>query len=494
MPAPPKTNEVVEPTDTSHAPVESRKKSDKKKKRELERKARRAAEKILITPLQTDLLSSDTEVDSPCSGVSSEVLDGAEQNLSVPSICKSEDEIGHDDNAPSQDSVSSLLANDTLTLGGKDTDGTVLVRQEQKVTSDALPVSIIAPPPPPDTRKVEVSAVVQNTLRCNENHGTASPPMPITKANRHKDWVKFENAFKVDGFSHHIILPDHLAHNSRAYYPFYDCPFEQSGTLDCPYHKAYCACIDPMEPRNDKYIVYAENDPCHIGPYNYLQTAKLMNFFDSQPETKDRLMLVDDDLYYWLYTEGRHWRVEGLTSKKFKYTKMPKALEVEIEDYAKGYSKGKYMKQVDQFHDLASKNERLRSLSCQPAITEELLNALQKKCESGPDEEAVCYCKGTCLTNPLEDDDLVECAYIGCQTAFFHRGCVEKLGYHKVTTWYCSSCERFMNFEAQMAYLWAKASHKKQHLPDFESKALRCEMRARAVKAGALLSTYCGIH
>lgn len=277
-----------------------------------------------------------------------------------------------------------------------------------------------------------------------------SPPDTIstTKTGRHKDWLKFANSLKLDAVSQPLFTMMHPAYVGCTDSLFVDdCPFYVSGTPDCPYHKAYCKCIDPF--MNFKYIVYADTNPRRLGPFNYMRGEKLMAFLEQQPETKGRLMLVDEDIYDWLSTEGRAWRLYHLVASKLALKHLPMRLSWELQDYLHGSPKGRLLKQIDRFHELSDKNARLRSVGSSPDITIELLKTLCEKREPGDFAKGICYCKETVPADPEKNNELVECEYVDCLTKFFHRRCMEKLNYSHVTTWFCRDCEQIMSTEAQ---------------------------------------------
>ncbi|KAF1972093.1 hypothetical protein BU23DRAFT_165870 [Bimuria novae-zelandiae CBS 107.79] len=500
----------AEPASLEHAPVEPRKKKDRKKQREAERKARRVAEMESVAPVQTEIFSGDTEVDSPTSKLTStkySAHEALEEGSPVSPKHASQEEIEvSEEGLPASSDLfpSSLevdrggflsLSGDTSIVGSKPSAITAPAKGGKGSNEDPLSPLPIAILPSIRTQKAQKDSPTEPAKVKDMNGHLSDIPLPTSKVARHKDWLKFASAFKVDGFSTLMFLPDHPAYDNC---PFYDCPWEGTGTLDCPYHKSYCKCIDPLEPTNDKYIIYPGTEPCQIGPFNCIQSAKLMSFLEYQPETKGRLMLVEEDLFFWLYTAGRNWRVEDLSLKKLQNMtvpkNMPKVLMWEVDDYLRGYSKGWYLKQVDRFQELADKNERLRHRSCEPTITVEFLEIMRKKCETGPDDEAICYCKQNLPDNPRDDEGLVRCAYYDCPIGLFHHRCVEKLGHDKLSTWYCGSCERSMSIEAQKALHYTDSSYKNRPMPDVNSREFQPALRAVAALVDAHTMGYCERH
>ncbi|KAL1597939.1 hypothetical protein SLS60_008427 [Paraconiothyrium brasiliense] len=504
-------------------PIESRKKKDRKKQREAERKARRAAENEPLASKEVDELLGDTEVGSPSSEVSTaynvlakEPVAKADQALKSPCTQGSISKVAGADVSDDVNGAHLELSRDTLKDGIQRLRHTMHAKKETPLVSwlHFLDPLLEVPPPSSDQAPKLVPAMLAastvnkpvtdsvTTLKREPGHSespkyeSASMPLSISKLGRHKDWVKFAGFLKVDGPSDLLFSSMHPAYQEHADTLFIGgCPWEASGTPDCPYHKTYCACIDPVDPTNDKYIVYAETYPYQIGPFNCIQAQKLLQFFETQSETKDRLMLVDEDLYLWLCTEGRHWFVEAVTPKQMESPSLPNRLRWEVKDYVRGYSKGRILKLIDQFQNLADKNERLRMIGCRTNITEELLESLRKKCETRPEEEAICYCKDNIPPHHHPDHhDLVECMYDNCPIQFFHRRCVEKLGYAKVTTWYCAFCEAYMNVAAQKALHEADAIHKGLSAPDFADGKYGAQLRCVAAGIDMMKTGHCGGH
>ena len=442
-----------ESMDPSHSPVESRKKKIKKKQREAKRKSRRALEKKAEVSLNTDLFSGDTEVDSPSEKLPHDTLshgfmDNPQGSSSVAPYCLSEGdlhvakEIVDLDFSPSND----------LSLGSVEFSGEALTtNKNKKYTIDEGHSENKDIPSLDGCSSLITHKFPELTNKVNKMQ-IQSAPIPTSKTGRHKDWVNFLEFFKVDEASRHIFTPDHPMYASSTDCSLFHCPFEVSGTPNCPYHKTYCDCYDPLNPRNDKYIAYVDSKSLCLGPFNYIQSEKLLAFFSVQPETKNRLMLVDYDLYPWLHSKGLNWSIDKLNWNEMQTKSAPKNMPMrlmwEVEEYFRGIPKGRALKQVDQFQQLAARNARLNNVSCHPPITKEILETMRKKFEHVHPSNAICYCWDHPPTNDCDYENLVQCAYRNCPIGWYHRRCIEKLGYNKVTTWYCGFCEDYMQVEA----------------------------------------------
>ncbi|KAL5379264.1 hypothetical protein DPSP01_008538 [Paraphaeosphaeria sporulosa] len=513
---PKKPTEVAELPDTKHAAVESRKKKEKKRQREAQRKARRAAEKEHGDPELVGPSPDGTEADESAfevSPVDSMFRDGGmdstfrdlcsllkEGSTSEAEGTDAADDCD-DDHSSSYDEVGEAIEHSihvphakaelmchSLRLAPSMRDYSSVGGNMTPEFSSKLSKHLFGP----GRTTKGVTSIENKSVSFELSKSPAT--IPTTKTGRHRDWLQqFANAMKFDSVGRPLFEPDHPAYKntSSACSWIGECPYESSGIPDCPYHRTYCKCVDPTNQNNFQYIVYADSNPCELGPYNYMQSRKLMEFFQSQPETKDKLMLVDEDLYTWLYTVGRHWRVEGMTMKKLENTPMPKRLSWEIEDYVRGFQKGRAMNQVEQFQDLADRNERLSLVGCRAKVTEQLLESLRKKCETGPADESICYCQADLPENLKAKEELVECMFNDCPIRFFHRHCIGKLGYNKVTTWYCGHCEKNISVAAQKALHEAHAISMKTPAPDFESREMKGKMRFVAKRSDMLLTGHC---
>ena len=429
-------------TDQSHAPVESRKKKDKKKQREKERKARRASEKKSAGSLNTNPISGDTEVNSPSGEL-------------PPTGTLSQDLLNNAKGSPS--ATPYRLSEGDLEAAKEIIDTTFTPSQDLLVDSANGDKSGEKNPSLYDDANLSSITHKLPTLSPNINGDeTQSAQIPVSKIGRHEDWFKFLDFLKVDGLVGPLFTPGHSSSDNQADCSFPDCPFEASRTPDCPFHEPYCKCIDPLNPKNNKCIVYADVEPSYIGPFNCMQVQKLLSFFAAQPETKNKLMLLDEDLFPWLCSpEGRNWKVDRLKWTDIQHQSvpgnMPRRMMWEVDAYFRERTKGSALQQVDCFQQLADRNARLKKVSCHPAITKKFLEAMQKKCETRPFHDAICYCKDDRPTSPDNDKNLVQCAHRECQIKWFHRTCVVKVGYDRVTTWFCGECEQHLQCEARKA-------------------------------------------
>ncbi|KAL5426545.1 hypothetical protein PMIN04_001860 [Paraphaeosphaeria minitans] len=505
---PKKPTEVAKPSDAEHATVESRKKKEKKKQREAQRKARRAAEKDYVDPELVGPPADATDVDSPIFELSP--IDSMFRGVGMVSTVRGLYSLSKDGSTSEADS--------TDTTGDGDHDHSSLYGDEMEemivhtIRASTTKVELTGPglrlvPSSRNSSPVGVDLMPELSSKLSKDlsgtgrttNGVAftehkSPTIPTTKTGRHRDWLQqFANAMKVDSAGRPLFTPDHPAYKntSSACWWIGECPYKSSEIPDCPYHRTYCKCVDPTNLNTFQYIVYADANPCEIGPFNCMQSEKLMEFFQSQPETKEKLMVVDEELYSWLYNVGRHWRVESMTMKKLENSPLPQRLSWEIEEYVRGFHKGRAMTQVEQFQELADHNGRLALIGGRAKVTEELLETLRKKCETRLADDSICYCMDDLPENPEADEELVECTFIHCPIQFFHRRCVERLGFNKVTTWYCGHCEKNISVAAQKALHGAHAISTRTPAPDFESRELKGEMRFVAKRSDMLLAGHC---
>lgn len=509
--------EFSEPSGAKHVAVESRKKKDKKKQRDTQRKARRAGEKESVIFELVPPSADGVEADSPaveaspvdsmfCGGG----LDPNGQDRSPwreGSTSEAEDMNLTDDSDGCHDSTHG----DKVEEGNEHTVGAFQAKHGESPCSDLRLVpssqdswSVGVDPAPETSPKLskdlsghmKTTKGVASTTRKSVSFGPSKSfaTIPTTKIGRHRDWLQqFTSATKVDNIAQPSFSPDHPAYKNTttSFWWIGECPYEASGAPDCPYHRTYCKCVDPTDHNSFQHIVYADSYPCEIGPFNYMQGEKLMKFFETQPETKGKLMLVDEDLYVWLYTIGRHWRIESMTLKKLESTPMPKRLSWEVENFVRGFQKGRLLKQVELFQDLANHNERLASIGCRAKVTEQLLETLRKKRESGPANENICYCQDDLPEHPDEEDEFVECMFHDCPIQIFHRRCVEKVGYSKVTTWYCGYCEKYISLAAQDALYGAHAISMNLPLPDFEDGEMKGQMKYVAKRSDMNMVGHC---
>jgi hypothetical protein len=167
------------------------------------------------------------------------------------------------------------------------------------------------------------------------------------------------------------------------------------------------------------------------GPYNRLHGEKLLAMYQQDKHFKDRIMLVDSDIvsYFLLDPIYRAKNRSGLL--------VPKRLANEYDEFADGYRPGPLMEQEKLFEHLWTKNNLVKR-----QISRTMLLDFQKKYEH-TNAPVMCYCRGQVSEHsPIQQ--AVECAHRDCQTKYFHKSCIKKLGVDKVSRWYCTRCEQKM--------------------------------------------------
>lgn len=193
-----------------------------------------------------------------------------------------------------------------------------------------------------------------------------------------------------------------------------------------------------MDPLKDQcYLVYPGPEMCSSGPYNRLRGQKLMAVYEKDSRTKDRLLLLDDDVFCYL-GEDTLVRLCNHESEA-----MPQRLVNEYADLAAGYSSGPLMEQERHFERLWAKNKATKQ-----QITKNLLQEIQRDQERSK-VGYICYCHEGIPSHCMFPKDMIMCSHIDCELKFFHTSCIKKLGVEKVSRWYCTACEELMKFVAR---------------------------------------------
>ena len=159
--------------------------------------------------------------------------------------------------------------------------------------------------------------------------------------------------------------------------------------------------------------------------------------YEKNSRTKGRLMLVDADLVYYVMEHAlSRARVSDLGA-------MPERLATEYADFAHGYSAGSLMEQERQFERLWHKNRATKD-----RITQRMLQDIQSRRPERANAPYMCYCQDTVPKDGITKD-IITCSHHDCDLVYFHRTCIKKLGFEKVSRWYCTSCEKKMKTLAQ---------------------------------------------
>lgn len=379
-----------EPADTGHPPVSQKK--AKKKEREVKRKAKRSAEKgpVAAGELEAEDGTLTFEVETAKGRVAIEPIRITQSSSTLELESHAEEE--------------ELLIQDNYAK--------VEVAKEAKASAAA------------DTSRSPTASSPRIATTPHLTTSDSLPPFPVISYSRHADWKKYTRFLRVDALS----SPAYTAQISCS--GDASCIFEVTSTPDCPFHPPRCSCCDPF--LDQCYLVYPCPEAYTCGPFNRIRAQKLLDMYETHPQTKGRLMLIDDDMASWFLIEPSQRRIDR---KNAPPAGTPERLVTEYFDYYfQGYEKGPLMQQETQFEELWNRNVRLRqSLSS----TELGQLALEFEAGTGP---RMCYCYAV-LPEDLDSKDIVECSYVGCPKKYFHRACVTGLGADKVTRWYCTICE-----------------------------------------------------
>lgn len=159
--------------------------------------------------------------------------------------------------------------------------------------------------------------------------------------------------------------------------------------------------------------------------------------YQKDERTKGRIMLVDDDLVDYF----AEMSVSSLPMNMMS-AMVPARLKTEYADFCDGYRPGPLMLQCRQFEQLLAKNKIAKH-----NVTSEMLCAIQAKFQPLR-ANRMCYCYAPVPAAGLAGDFVV-CSHRGCDTVFFHKSCIQKLGAEKATRWYCTACEEKMSVLAR---------------------------------------------
>ncbi|KAF1955821.1 hypothetical protein CC80DRAFT_505134 [Byssothecium circinans] len=470
---PPKQSSRVPPTPVESTPPHTvaseqagESKKAKKRRREAERKLRRAAEEQAassVTTTDDQPRTPDLDADQgfpspemsrtyiledmPASDDSSQY----DHELASPTLRDTTDLSSHNVKVASSSSSPSLSAT-TLSLGVKQYPLNATVEHLKQVKAAAIHIK--SRPQPGSFPTSGAAAAIKPR---------SSQPLgpPVTKNGRHSDWLQFRENSKVDS----LTDPVHKVHG-RFDGP---CPFEDSSTSDCQFHNhaPYCSCHDPLA--EVCHIVYPSDDHhCSIGPFNRARARKLLCYFESQEQTKGKLMMIDASIKDWLIVDGCRRTIETPLNTSVTIADIPDRfvypdpVKREVDEYTLGYPKGRLMLQTDDYRAL-----RGRNLQKEHPLTEAQLVKLQRVRESDSGTP-ICYCGDSM---PREHwTDIITCNHADCSIKYFHKKCVSHFGIDKVTRWYCSQCDLFISQDASKLLDELKCMRDGEPLPDWEDR------------------------
>jgi hypothetical protein len=310
-------------------------------------------------------------------------------------------------------------------------------REEVALASFAPPLQ------KPKITKETVDTNFQHAAAC-EPKVASSTPLTVTSNGRHLHWMRFKRYFIVDQ-----LTDPFLTEGSRCSHGA--CVFETNNVQNCPFHEPRkifkstssslwlittpdCACVDPLA--DLCYLVYPSKGMLSSGPYNRLRGEKLLGMYQKDDRFKGRIMLVDNDVLEYFFTDP----VDRMRNRNA--LDVPKRLATEYDEFEEGYNPGPLMLQEKLFEQLWSKNRLIKD-----QLSGDLLATTQKHQFEHADTPSFCYCHDNVPESGLPKD-IVECSHRDCGIKYFHKSCVKKLGFDKVSRWYCTNCEEEMKFVA----------------------------------------------
>lgn len=421
-----------QPPNVSHDVGQS-KKIEKKKRREAERKSRRAEEKAagarnkppVLGGIDIDRDQSIPSVDCP---IGREVEEA--ENVKIRGESSFSSSLRLPENAATTTSGEAKARLDSaITYGDKasipidlSTINNKHLRHHGAQHIKLIEKAGIKDEPVSDGKIHTPSSLVPSLKPVNVPGSSCQRLLPVTKIARHDHWLKYASFLRLDGPS---VRDYTAAHSCREM-----CMFGMTKTVDCPFHEAHCKCCDPLA--DLCFLVYPNTSAAYAsGPFNRLRAQKLLTMFENLPETKGRMMLVDDDIVDWVIKEGRDYVSDAGTGSP---RNMPTRLLYEFSEWLMGYGKGELMLQAEQYNDMARHNDQSN-----PSIDHRTLRGMQKNFESGKNK--MCYCYGSDADQD-HDNAIIECSFNGCRYKRFHLRCVNTLGIDRVSRWYCTDCEQ----------------------------------------------------
>lgn len=291
---------------------------------------------------------------------------------------------------------------------------------------DVIHTSIPTPFQDPESTQEVTNTDAQHTT-ASDPRGLSSLPLPVTDNGKHSHWMRFKRHFLVDQ-----LTDPALASGSGCSHG--TCIFETNNVQDCPFHEPHCPCVDPLS--DLCYLVYPSSGMLSSGPYNRLRSEKLLAMYQKDDRFKGRIMLVDNDVFEYFFTDpaDRMRNRNGLC--------VPKRLATEYDEFEEGYNPGPLMLQEKLFEQLWSKNRLIKD-----QLSGDLLATTQKHQFEHANTPSFCYCHDNIPKSGLPKD-VVECSHRDCSMKYFHKSCVKKLGFDKVSHWYCTNCEYEMKYAA----------------------------------------------
>jgi len=245
---------------------------------------------------------------------------------------------------------------------------------------------------------------------------TSSGPFPspsprTTTIGKEIDWKKYMREFTVDALTSPSLSDPYNWIQMKTS----KCGFESLSIPDCPFHTPYFTfnlSIDQC------YIVFPSYRTQSVGPYNRLRAEKLFPILNSRQGMKNKLAIIDLDLYPWV-TRSR--------------AAHPHRLTLEYHRYRNGQKAGRLMHQELAYYELWHQNRHL------PQISTADLEKGRKEAEP-EGTERVCYCMDL-VPEKIDMVEFVACSFKRCTIRLFHKRCLRNQGFDMLTKWYCTYCQ-----------------------------------------------------
>ncbi|ORY18362.1 hypothetical protein BCR34DRAFT_596300 [Clohesyomyces aquaticus] len=247
--------------------------------------------------------------------------------------------------------------------------------------------------------------------------------IPICECTHHEDWMLFIEELTLGSSAPIQQQEKKCCPACEASNP---CPFEDRQMLDCPWHHH----ATKWSPIHDQaYVVVPATHPLILGSFNHKRAECVYSLFTTETRTRDRIMVVDEDLKEWLMVEQFD---PNKSRNAFKY--MPIKLQKAIA-YHTSHSVPPLpaMRQETQYNELRLHNNAASCLLSQ----HEWENMLPKLEGRVKDADRMCYCE---LGTASCGHDVIECGSKDCRIGVFHRICVDEFDPEKFSRWYCSEC------------------------------------------------------
>lgn len=188
--------------------------------------------------------------------------------------------------------------------------------------------------------------------------------------------------------------------------------------------------------------MYPGKKPCLAGPYNQAHGERLLAVYEQHDLTKGRVMLVDHDLVsYFMSLNSR-------PEKSNHASILPRVMHNHT-GFLNDFERIALMDKERVFEKVFTKN----TTTSHP-LTKNILQDINPQISGLSVSAKSCYCqievsRNVCDMKKEFGKDYVRCSYRKCEFGnIFHKQCVKKLGFEKVSRWYCTACEKQMKVKA----------------------------------------------